>query len=361
MSRDWLEKDFYSILGVSKEASSEDIKKAYKKLARENHPDLNPGDTEAEKRFKEISEANSVLNDDKKRQEYDQIRAMGSSGFGGFGGQSFNVEDLGDIFGNLGDIFGFGGSGSRRKGQTYQTTITISFVDAASGVESVIPLRKEIICSDCKGTGAENGTAYHRCNICGGSGQTASNQGFFSFAQTCAACRGQGNVIDKGCKTCRNSGKTIKNESIKVKVPAGVDNGTVIRLRGRGGPGDAGAPDGDLLVQVSVQPHKFFRRNNSDLILEVPLLFTEAALGASIKIPTLFKNVTLKIHPGTPSGKTFKIKNEGISPQGRKPGDLYVKVFITPPTNLSRSAKKHLEKFRDQFESGESPRSYLNE
>ena len=288
MSRDWLDKNFYATLGVPQNASIEEIKKAYKKLARENHPDLNPGDQEAEKKFKEVSEAHSVLGDETKKQEYDQIRTMGASGFGGFTSQGFTVDDFGDIFENLGDIFGFGG---RRKGQTYQTNINISFTEAASGIEVVLPLE----------------------------------------------------------------------ESIKVKVPAGVDNGSVIRLRGRGGPGAAGAPDGDLLVQVSVEPHKFFKRSNMDLILEVPLLFTEAALGASIKIPTLTKSVTLKIPSGTPSGKTFKIRGEGITPQGRRSGDLYVKVFIIPPTNLSRSAKKHLEKFRDQFESGDSPRRYLDE
>ena len=289
MSRDWLDKNFYATLGISQDASISEIKKAYKKLARENHPDLNPGDLEAEKRFKEVSEAHSVLGDERKKQEYDQIRSMGASGFGGFTSQGFTVDDFGDIFENLGDIFGFGG---RRKGQTYQTNINISFTEAASGIEVVLPL---------------------------------------------------------------------ENESIKVKVPAGVDNGSVIRLRGRGGPGAAGAPDGDLLVQVSVEPHKFFKRNNMDLILEVPLLFTEAALGSSIRIPTLTKSVTLKIPTGTPSGKTFKIRGEGVAPQGRRSGDLYVKVFIIPPTNLSRSAKKHLEKFRDQFESGDSPRKYLDE
>ena len=289
MSRDWLDKNFYATLGVPQNATSDEIKKAYKKLARENHPDLNPENIEAEKKFKEISEAHAVLGDDRKRQEYDQIRAMGSSGFGGFTSQGFTVDDFGDIFENLGDIFGFGG---RRKGQTYQTNITISFAEAASGIEVVLP---------------------------------------------------------------------IENESIKIKVPAGVDNGSVIRLRGRGGPGAAGAPDGDLLVQVSVQPHKFFKRSNMDLILEIPLLFTEAALGASIKIPTLTKSVTLKIPSGTPSGKTFKIRGEGIAPQGRRSGDLYVKVFITPPLNLSRSAKKHLEKFKEQFESGDSPSKYLDE
>ena len=289
MSRDWLDKNFYATLGVPQDASISEIKKAYKKLARENHPDLNPGDLEAEKRFKEVSEAHSVLGDERKKQEYDQIRSMGASGFGGFTSQGFTVDDFGDIFENLGDIFGFGG---RRKGQTYQTNINISFTEAASGIEVVLPL---------------------------------------------------------------------ENESIKVKVPAGVDNGSVIRLRGRGGPGAAGAPDGDLLVQVSVEPHKFFKRSNMDLILEVPLLFTEAALGASIRIPTLTKSVTLKIPSGTPSGKTFKIRGEGVTPQGRRSGDLYVKVFIIPPTNLSRSAKKHLEKFRDQFESGDSPRKYLDE
>ena len=289
MSRDWLDKNFYAILGVPQNASTDDIKKAYKKLARENHPDLNPGDPQAEKKFKEVSEANAVIGDERKRQEYDQMRAMGASGFGGFSSQGFTVDDFGDIFENLGDIFGFGG---RRKGQTYQTNINISFLEAASGIEVVLPL---------------------------------------------------------------------ESDSLKIKVPAGVDNGSVIRLRGRGGPGAAGAPDGDLLVQVSVEPHKFFKRKNMDLILEVPLLFSEAALGASIKIPTLTKSVTLKIPSGTPSGKTFKIRGEGISPQGRRPGDLYVKVFITPPTKLSRSAKKHLEKFRDQFESGNSPREYLDE
>ncbi len=289
MSRDWLDKNFYATLGIPQDASISEIKKAYKKLARENHPDLNPGDLEAEKRFKEVSEAHSVLGDERKKQEYDQLRTMGASGFGGFTSQGFTVDDFGDIFENLGDIFGFGG---RRKGQTYQTNINISFTEAASGIEVVLPL---------------------------------------------------------------------ENESIKVKVPAGVDNGSVIRLRGRGGPGAAGAPDGDLLVQVSVEPHKFFKRSNMDLILEVPLLFTEAALGASIRIPTLTKSVTLKIPSGTPSGKTFKIRGEGIAPQGRRSGDLYVKVFIIPPTNLSRSAKKHLEKFRDQFESGDSPRKYLDE
>ena len=289
MSRDWLDKNFYATLGIPQDASISEIKKAYKKLARENHPDLNPGDLEAEKRFKEVSEAHSVLGDERKKQEYDQIRSMGASGFGGFTSQGFTVDDFGDIFENLGDIFGFGG---RRKGQTYQTNINISFTEAASGIEVVLPL---------------------------------------------------------------------ENESIKVKVPAGVDNGSVIRLRGRGGPGAAGAPDGDLLVQVSVEPHKFFKRSNTDLILEVPLLFTEAALGSSIRIPTLTKSVTLKIPSGTPSGKTFKIRGEGITPQGRRSGDLYVKVFIIPPTNLSRSAKKHLEKFRDQFESGDSPRKYLDE
>jgi len=325
VNRDWLEKDFYKVLGVSQNASIDEIKKNYKKLARENHPDLNPGDPEAEKRFKDISEASSVLADDKKRQEYDQVRAMGPSAFSGQGG-GFNAEDLGDIFGNLGDIFGFGGAG-RRKGQSYQTNLTISFVESASGLETNVPLRKEVSCSDCRGNGSENGNAYHTCNICGGSGQTASNQGFFSFAQPCQACRGQGSVIDKQCKTCKAQGVVIKSETIKVKIPAGVDNGTVIRLRGYGGTGDNGAPDGDLLVQIAVEPHQYFKRSGSDLVLEVPLLFTEAALGATIKIPTLEKQISLKIPSGTPSGKTFKVKGEGITPQGRRSGDLYVSLF----------------------------------
>ena len=247
MSRDWLDKNFYATLGVPQNASIEEIKKAYKKLARENHPDLNPGDIEAEKRFKEVSEAHSVIGDERKKQEYDQIRAMGASGFGGFSSQGFTVDDFGDIFENLGDIFGFGG---RRKGQTYQTNINISFLEAASGIEVVLPLE----------------------------------------------------------------------ESIKVKVPAGVDNGSVIRLRGRGGPGAAGAPDGDLLVQVSVEPHKFFKRSNMDLILEVPLLFTEAALGASIKIPTLTKSGTLTLIDSS-SGRTTSI------PEAASKNEIFIFVW----------------------------------
>ena len=183
MNRDWLEKDFYAVLGVNQDSSTEEIKKAYKKLARENHPDLNPDDKEAEKRFKDISEASSVLTDVNKRQEYDQVRAMGASGFSGFsGGTNFNVEDLGDIFGNFGDIFGFGGT-SRRKGQSYQTNINVSFNDSASGLDTNVPLRKEVVCEDCRGNGSENGNSYHVCNICKGSGQTPSKQGFFTFSQ----------------------------------------------------------------------------------------------------------------------------------------------------------------------------------
>ena len=290
-------RDYYEILGVSKNADANQIKKAYRKVAMKYHPDKNPDDKSAEEKFKEAAEAYAVLSDQDKKNRYDQLGHQQYQQFGSQQGQGFsggiNVEDIfNSVFGGgggFGDIFGFGG---RRKGQTYQTNITISFAEAASGIEVVLP---------------------------------------------------------------------IENESIKIKVPAGVDNGSVIRLRGRGGPGAAGAPDGDLLVQVSVQPHKFFKRSNMDLILEIPLLFTEAALGASIKIPTLTKSVTLKIPSGTPSGKTFKIRGEGIAPQGRRSGDLYVKVFITPPVNLSRSAKKHLEKFKEQFESGDSPRKYLDE
>ena len=353
-------RDYYDVLGVSKNASDTELKKAFKKLAMKYHPDRNPDDDSAADKFKEAAEAYDVLSDPQKKSTYDQFGHAGVQGMGG--GPNFNdmnFSDIGDIFG---DIFGFGGSG-RRKGQTYQTNLSISFTDAASGIETNVPLRKEVICEDCRGNGSENGSAFHTCNICSGSGQTASNQGFFSFAQPCSACKGQGNVIDKECKACRAQGSVIKNETIKVKVPAGVDNGTVIRLRGYGGPGDAGAPDGDLLVQVGVEPHKFFKRNGSDLVLEVPLLFSEAALGATIKIPTLEKIVNLKIPQGTPSGKSFKIKGEGISPQGRRSGDLYVRVAIKPPSKLSRTGKKKLEEFRDEGYEGapEEYRGYLYE
>ena len=359
MNRDWLEKDFYASLGVAKEVSGEEIKKAYKKLARDNHPDLNPGDTEAEKKFKEVSEAYSTLSDPKKRQEYDQVKAMGASGFSGFGGQGFRVDDLGDLFGGLGDIFGFGDQRNTR-GQTYETDLTIAFNEAAMGVETSVGLSKEVYCDGCRGNGADKGTALHQCNICNGSGQIASNQGFFSFSQPCNACKGQGNVIDKKCEGCKGYGKKVKNENIKVKIPAGVDNNTVIRLRGKGGEGRAGAPDGDLLVRINVEKHKFFKRNGADLLLDVPITFTEAALGTTISIPTLTDNVSLKIPSSTPSGKTFRIKGKGITPKGRRSGDFYVKVGIVVP-EYSRAAKKELEKFKDKGYEGDSPRGYLNE
>jgi len=359
VSRDWLEKDFYASLGVNREASEEDLKKAYKKLARDNHPDLNPEDIEAEKKFKEISEAYATLSDAKKRQEYDQVRSMGAGGFQGFGGQGFRVDDLGDLFGNIGDIFGFKDQRNTR-GQTYQTDLMIAFDEAAMGVETSVRLSKEIYCKGCRGNGADKGTALHKCNICNGLGQVSSNQGFFSFSQPCNACKGQGKVIDKKCSSCKGSGTEIQNDNIKVKIPSGVDTGTVIRLRGRGGEGRTGAPDGDLLVNINVEKHKFFKRNGSDLTLDVPITFTEAALGTTISIPTLTNSVSLKIPSGTPSGKTFRIKGKGIVPQGRRSGDFYVKVGIIVP-EYSRAAKKELERFRDKGFEGDSPREYLNE
>ena len=359
MNRDWLEKDFYASLGVNKEASEEEIKKSYKKLARANHPDLNPEDNQAEKKFKEISEAYATLSDTKKRQEYDQVRSMGNSSFQGFGGQGFRADDLGDLFGNIGDIFGFKDQRNTR-GQTYQTDLMIAFEEAAMGVETSVGVSKEIYCKGCRGNGSDKGTALHKCNICNGLGQVSSNQGFFSFSQPCSACKGQGNVVDKKCSSCKGSGTEIHNENIKVKIPSGVDTGTVMRLRGRGGEGAAGAPNGDLLVNINVNKHKFFKRNGSDLTLDVPITFTEAALGTTISVPTLTENVSLKIPSGTPSGKTFRIKGKGISPQGRRSGDFYVKIGIVVP-EYSRAAKKELERFRDKGYEGDSPRGYLNE
>ena len=357
MNRDWLEKDFYASLGVGEQASVEEIKKAYKVMARDNHPDLNPGDTEAEKKFKEISEAYAVLSDSNKRQEYDQVRAMGA---GGFGGQGFRVDDFGDLFGSIGDIFGgFGGQRST-KGQTYQTDLTIAFNEAAMGVETSVGISKEIFCEKCRGNGADKGTALHKCNICNGSGQVASNQGFFSFSQPCNACKGQGSVVDKKCSSCKGYGKKIKNESIKVKIPSGVDTGTVIRLRGQGGEGRSGAPDGDLLVNINVERHRFFKRSGADLLLDVPITFIEAALGTTISVPTLNEDISLKIPPGTPSGKTFRVKGKGITPKGRRTGDFYVKVGIVVP-EYTRAAKRELQKFKDKGYEGDSPREYLNE
>jgi molecular chaperone DnaJ len=372
-ARDYLDKDFYAVLGVTKDADADAIKKAYRKLARQYHPDANAGDAKAEEKFKEISEAYDVLSDDAKRREYDEMRqygaAFGSGGFpgGGFGpGAGAQNVNLGDLFGDaglgdvLGGLFGGRGGGGRRatKGDDLTGRVTLSFRDAASGVSTTVSLRSEAACPTCGGSGAKPGTTPHTCSVCGGSGQTVRQQGGFGFAEPCRACHGRGQVVDDPCPTCSGVGVTMQSRNVKVRVPAGVKDGATLRVAGKGAPGRGGGPTGDLLVTVHVRKHPVFGRKGDNLTLIAPITFTEAALGATIAVPTLDgATVNLKVPAGTPSGRTFRVKGRGLSTKG-KPGDLLVTVEVAVPQRVSGKAKDALEQFRDAT-SGDDPRSEL--
>lgn len=378
MNRDWVEKDFYKTLGVSKDASDAEIKKAYRALAQELHPDANPGDAGAEERFKEVSEAYATLSDADKRKEYDQVRNMvGSGGFGGFGaggpggfsgfgGQRVRFEDLGDLFGGaggLGDLFGFGGGRASRRtgpqrGSDVGASLNLGFEDAVRGITTSVRVDGDTACSRCRGSGAEPGTAVDVCPTCGGSGTVAANQGVFSFSNPCPQCRGAGHIIPNPCTQCSGTGRERRSRTIKVKIPAGVKDGSTIRIKGKGAPGRNGGPPGDLLVRLRVGRHPIFGRRDDHLTLVLPITFTEAALGAKVEVPTLDGPVTLKIPAGTRSGRTFRVRKHGVPSAKGKPGDLLVTVEITVPGKLSRSARKVLEEFRDTYET-EDPRAHL--
>ncbi len=359
MNRDWIEKDFYKTLGVTSEASSEEVKKSYRKLAQKYHPDANPDDAAAEEQFKEISEAYSTLSDSEQRKEYDQVRRVASTGgfqgFGGqsagFGGQQVRVEDLQDLLGGkggLGDLFGFGNSSAGpTQGPDLQTEMSVSFEDAAHGVTTAINLRGEAACSHCGGAGAEPGTQITTCPTCRGRGVVAQNQGFFSFSQPCPQCRGAGRLIETPCKVCRGSGSENRTREVKLKVPAGVSNGTTLRLRGKGGPGSNGGPPGDLLVRLRVATSQTFGRKGNDLTLDVPITYTEATLGTKMDVPTLNGGVKVKIPSGTPTGKTFRVKGKGIEPERGRSGDLLVTVKVVVPNKVSKAEKKLLEELAD--------------
>ena len=378
--REWFEKDYYQVLGVPKNASAAEIKKAYRKLAQEFHPDRNRGNKDAEERFKEVSSAYDVLGDDEKRKSYDQVREMSRSGFGGgvpgggfpggfpgAGGQrvrveGFNVEDLGD----LGDLFGglFGGGRGRRGGRRSQpqrgadleTEVRISFEDAMNGTTVPVKIRGVAPCKTCGGSGAEPGTQPVTCPQCGGSGQVAVDQGMFQFAQPCPRCGGSGRVIEHPCHTCGGSGVEHRTREFSVKIPAGVKEGQRIRIRGRGEAGGAGTAAGDLFVRVRVQPHKVFGRRDADLTLDLPVSYSEAALGANVKVPTLNGPVTLKIPAGTPAGKTFRVRGKG-APKKNGHGDLLVTVNVEVPKKLSREEKELLSRLQEAQK--ESPRAGL--
>jgi molecular chaperone DnaJ len=368
------EKDYYAVLGVPKDADKTGIRKAYRKLARQFHPDANAGDSKAEEKFKEISEAYDVLSDDNRRREYDEARTLFGSAPGGFRGGGFRPGgntmqfDLGDLFGGgggLGDLFGgvFGGRRmGPRRGADVESEVTIDFADAVHGVTVPVRLSSPQVCPTCHGNGARPGTTPQTCPVCGGAGQVSSSQGAFAFAEPCRNCRGRGVLIDDPCPTCGGSGQALSDRKLSIRVPAGVDDGQRIRLAGRGQPGEGGAPAGDLYVRVHVRPHPVFGRRDNNLTLRLPVTFPEAALGATVAVPTLNGDrVTVKIPSGTTSGRTLRVKGKGIHLKTGRPGDLLVTVDVAVPEKLSGVAKAALEAYRDAVAGTEQadPRAHL--
>jgi molecular chaperone DnaJ len=367
---DWVEKDFYQVLGVPKDATADQIKKAYRKLARANHPDSNPGDAAAESRFKEISEAYSVLSDAEHRKEYDEQKSLFSGGFRRQGG---TARDYGDVFGtqrgggggSLNDLFGgiFGGGRSRtapRRGQDVETESTLTFEQALEGLTVSLRLSSDEACASCAGTGAKAGTVPRVCPRCEGSGmQTSSDGGVFAMTEPCRECLGRGLVVDDPCPVCHGSGRGVSNRVISARIPGGVKDGQKIRLRGKGGPGEHGGPDGDLYILVHVTPHRLFGRKGDNLTLTVPVRVDEAALGASIAVPTVdSRPVTLKIPEATPNGRTFRVKGRGAPGRGGTKGDLLVTVEIETPPSLDEASRAAMEAFRAAA-GGYNPRDRL--
>jgi molecular chaperone DnaJ len=378
--REWFEKDYYEVLGVPQNATEKDLSRTFKKLAKQYHPDANPGNAEAEERFKEISAAYDVLGDATKRAEYDEVRQMvasgvgpdGSGGFGpgGFGsgdGRTFRFQTdgggLGDIFGNL---FGGGGGGRRRtraatgpqRGRDLETELHLQFDDAIRGVTSTVRFRADATCSTCAGSGAAPGTMPETCPECHGAGTIADNQGPFSFSQVCPTCGGRGLVVPTPCPTCQGTGVEVRAREVKVRIPAGVADGQRIRVKGRGGAGANGGPPGDLYVVVHVRDHALFGRSGNDLTLRLPVTFAEAARGADVKVPTLDAPVTVRIPPGTPSGKVMRVRGKGVAGDGgRKPGDLLVTVEVHVPGKLTEAQGDAIKALATVFD--EDPRAAL--
>ncbi|WP_420034377.1 molecular chaperone DnaJ [Streptomyces sp. cg28] len=380
-TKDFIEKDYYKVLGVPKDATDAEIKKAYRKLARENHPDANKGNPKAEDRFKEISEANDVLGDPKKRKEYDEARALfAGGGFrpgGAGGGGTFNF-DLGDLFGGgaqggpagggaqggfgggIGDVFGGlfnrggAGTGTRtqpRRGQDIESEVTLSFTEAVDGATVPLRMSSQAPCKACSGTGDKNGTP-RVCPTCVGTGQVSrGGGGGFSLTDPCVDCKGRGLIAETPCEVCKGSGRAKSSRTMQVRIPAGVSDGQRIRLRGKGAPGERGGPAGDLYVVVHVDKHPVFDRKGDNLTVTVPVTFTEATLGGEVKVPTLGgPAVTLKLPAGTPNGRTMRARGKGAVRKDGTRGDLLVTVEVAVPKDLSDDARSALESFREATE-----------
>jgi len=356
-------RDYYEILGVQREASNDELKSSYRKLALKFHPDRNPGDKNAEDQFKEAAEAYEVLRDPEKRALYDQFGHAGleGSGFSGFGGFEDIFSSFGDIFE---DFFGFGGrrrSGTRaQRGSDLRYDLTLGFMDAAFGTETEINIEKMETCPTCNGERCEPGTGPESCRQCGGMGQVTRNQGFFTVRSTCPVCRGEGQAIPHPCKKCRGSGQVAVAKKVSVKIPAGVDNGSRLRLTGEGEPGRQGGPQGDLYVFIYVEDHAFFQRRDTDIICAIPISFVQAALGDKIKVPTLNGDKKLQIPKGTQPGDVFYFKGEGIPSlrTGRR-GNQVIQVDIKTPTQLSKRQETLLREFAE-LESGKLSKKLKN-
>ncbi len=360
--------DYYSILGVTRSASQDEIKKAYRKSALKYHPDKNPGDKEAERKFKEISEAYEVLSDEKKRQMYDQygpdaLRA--GAGMGGGPGFSSMEEALRTFMGAFGGgesifdtFFGTEGDGPQRQGASKKMTLSLSFEEAIRGVEKEVFISNYVPCDTCHGLGAVNESAIRTCGHCNGSGQLHQSRGFFSMTTICPTCQGQGRMITDPCRSCRGVGRIKKKQTVQIKVPPGVDSGMRLRMTGYGDAGESGGPPGDLYVYIKVAPHEIFAREGDDIQIELPLTFTEAALGCKKEIPTPTGNIArLTIPEGTQVGKVFRVRNGGImNVHGHGQGDLLVQISIETPVNLSEKQKELLKSFAELESSQNSPR-----
>ncbi|MFI2371923.1 molecular chaperone DnaJ [Streptomyces sp. NPDC018833] len=383
-TKDFVEKDYYKVLGVPKDATEAEIKKAYRRLARENHPDANKGDVKAEERFKEISEANDILGDPKRRKEYDEARSLfGNGGFrpGPGAGGTFNF-DLGDLFGGapgggqggaggfgggLGDVFGGlfnrgAGPGTRtqpRRGQDIESEVTLSFTEAVDGATVPLRMSSQAPCKACSGTGDKNGTP-RVCPTCVGTGQVSrGGSGSFSLTDPCVDCKGRGLIAETPCEVCKGSGRARSSRTMQVRIPAGVSDGQRIRLRGKGAPGERGGPAGDLYVVVHVDAHPVFGRKDDNLTVTVPVTYAEAALGGEVKVPTLGgPAVTLKLPAGTPNGRTMRARGKGAVRKDGTRGDLLVTIEVAVPTELSDKAKEALEAYREAT-AEEDPRAEL--
>ena len=374
---DWANKDFYQVLGVSKDADAKDIKKAYRKLARENHPDSNPGDAAKHDRFKQVAEAYDVVGDAKKRKEYDEIRAAyAGGGFGGgfpggfpggFGGGTAGSTQTFDLSDILGGMFG-GGGGTRRtraqqqprRGADLEAEATIGFAEAIEGTTLPLRLSSDAPCSNCQGTGGAPGTRPHICPTCEGSGMVATSVGgAFQMNETCPECHGRQLVYDEPCPVCHGSGRGVSSRTIQARIPAGVKDGQKIRLKGKGAAGEQGGSAGDLFVVVKVRPHRLFRRKGDNLILDVPVRFDEAALGAEITVPTLTgAPVKVRIPAGTPHGRAFRVRGRGVPRRDGTRGDLLVTAVVDVPATLSDPQREAAEAYR-RASDGVDPRAVL--